>query len=40
MLDLMKLELKRNNMKTYIIATAITCLIMLGFIFLFAYALA
>lgn len=38
MLNLMKLELKRNNMKTYIIATAITCVIMLGFIFLFAYA--
>jgi len=34
----MKLELKRNNVKTYVIASVITCIIMLGFIYLFAYA--
>lgn len=38
MLKLMKLELKRNNVKTYVIASVITCIIMLGFIYLFAYA--
>lgn len=38
MVKLMKLELKRNNIKTYIIASIITCIIMLGFIYLFAYA--
>lgn len=38
MLQLMKLELKRNNIKTYIIASLIICIIMLGFIYLFAYA--
>jgi hypothetical protein len=34
----MKLELRRNNIKTYIIASIIICFIMLGFIYLFAYA--
>lgn len=38
MLKLMKLELKRNNIKTYVIASIITCIIMIGFIYLFAYA--
>ncbi len=38
MLNLMKLELKRNNVKTYIIESGVTGLIMLGFIYLFAYA--
>ena len=38
MLKLMKLELIRNNVKTYVIASVITCVIMLGFIYLFAYA--
>lgn len=38
MLKLMKLEMKRNNIKTYVIASIITCIIMLGFIYLFAYA--
>lgn len=38
MLKLMKLELKRNNIKTYVIASVITCIIMIGFLYLFAYA--
>jgi ABC-type transport system involved in multi-copper enzyme maturation permease subunit len=38
LLKFMKLELKRNNIKTYIIASVITCIVMLGFIYLFAYA--
>ncbi|WP_336249542.1 ABC transporter permease [Stomatohabitans albus] len=38
LIDLMKLELRRNNMKTYIISTIITCIIMIVFIYLFAYA--
>lgn len=38
MLKFMKLELKSNHMKTYIIASVITCMFLLGFIYLFAYA--
>ncbi|WP_312637300.1 ABC transporter permease [Oscillibacter sp.] len=38
MFKLMKLELKRNNMKIYVISSIITSIIMLGFIYLFAYA--
>ena len=35
---LIKLELKRNNIKTYVIASSVTFIVMLGFIYLFAYA--
>lgn len=38
MVDLMKLELKRNSIRTYVISTFIISLFMLGFIYLFAYA--
>lgn len=38
MLYLMKLELRRSNIKIYIMAAAITSIIMLGFLYLFAYA--
>lgn len=38
MFNLMKLELKKNNVKTYVSASLITCVIMIGFIYLFAYA--
>ncbi len=38
MLKLIQLELKRNNIKTYIVASGITCIVMIGFIYLFAYA--
>lgn len=38
MIKLMRLELKRNNIKAYVISSMITCIIMLGFIYLFAYA--
>jgi ABC-type transport system involved in multi-copper enzyme maturation permease subunit len=34
----MKLELKRNNLRTYIIASVVICVIMTGFLYLFAYA--
>ena len=37
MLDLMKLELKRNRLRTYLISTAVTFLLVLGFTYLFAY---
>ncbi|MBS4201678.1 ABC transporter permease [Bacillus sp. FJAT-49732] len=37
MYDLMKLELKRNNIRTYLISTFVIAIIMLGFIYLFAY---
>lgn len=35
---LIKLELKRNNMRTYVIASLIIVITMLGFLYLFAYA--
>lgn len=38
MLKLMRLELKRNNLKTYVAAGAVICFVMTGFLFLFAYA--
>ncbi len=38
MIKLMKLELKRNNIKTYVIAGAVTCIVMIAFLYLFAYA--
>ena len=38
MFKLIKLELKRNNIKTYVIASSVTFIVMLGFIYLFAYA--
>lgn len=34
----MQLEIKRNNMRAYVVASAIASMIMLGFIYLFAYA--
>lgn len=37
MLNLMLLEIKRNKLRTYQLATAITFLLMLGFTYLFAY---
>ncbi|MGD6974456.1 ABC transporter permease [Bacillus altitudinis] len=37
MFNLMKLELKRNNIRTYIISTFVISIIMLGFIYLLAY---
>ncbi|CAM3715546.1 ABC transporter permease [Mesobacillus zeae] len=37
MFDLMKLELKKNNIRTYIISTFVISIIMLGFIYLLAY---
>jgi ABC-type transport system involved in multi-copper enzyme maturation permease subunit len=36
--SLIKIELKRNNVKTYFIASVIICIVMTGFLFLFAYA--
>lgn len=38
MLKLIKLELKRNNLRTYILAGIISCVVLLGFIYLFAVA--
>lgn len=37
MLNLMRLELKRNKLRTYQLATAVTFLLVLGFTYLFAY---
>lgn len=37
MFDLMKLELKKNNIRTYITSTFVISMIMLGFIYLIAY---
>ncbi|MGF7012175.1 ABC-type transport system involved in multi-copper enzyme maturation permease subunit [Lachnospiraceae bacterium PF1-22] len=37
MIDLMKLELKRNNLRTYQIVAAVTFVLVLGFTYLFAY---
>lgn len=36
--NLMRLELKRNNVKTYVMASVIIGIVMLGFLYLFAYA--
>ncbi len=38
MRTLIKLELKKNNIRTYMIATLIITITMLGFLYLFAYA--
>ncbi len=38
MLKLMRLELRRNNIKTYVISSMIICAVMLCCIYLFAYA--
>ena len=38
MKTLIRLELKKNKLNTYIIAGTIITIIMLGFLFLFAYA--
>ena len=38
MMKLIKLELKRNNIRTYLVASAISCVVLLGFIYLIAYA--
>ena len=37
MLNMMKLELKRNRLRTYLISSAVTFLLVLGFTYLFAY---
>lgn len=38
MLKLIKLELKRNNMRTFVVASAVSCMILLGLIYFIAYA--
>lgn len=38
MVELMKLELKRNKMRTYIVTAILISIVMMGFIYLFAYA--
>ena len=38
MIKLLKLELKKQNIRTYIISSIIVSIVMLGFLFLFAYA--
>lgn len=38
MLKLIKLELRRNNMHTYMAASAIACIVLLGFIYMIASA--
>ncbi len=38
MVKLIKLELRRNNIRTYVIASIIIAVVMLGFLYLFAYA--
>ena len=38
MLKLMRLELKRNNMRSYLMASAVSCVVLLGFIYFIAYA--
>ena len=38
MIKLLKLELKKQNIRTYIISYIIVSIVMLGFLFLFAYA--
>lgn len=38
MVKLIKLELRRNNLRTYVISSIIIAVVMLGFLYLFAYA--
>lgn len=38
MIKLIKLELKRNNIRTYLLASAVSCIVLLGFIYLIANA--
>lgn len=38
MMKLIKLELKRNNIRTYLLASAVSCVFLLGFIYLIANA--
>ncbi|MED4404210.1 ABC transporter permease [Metabacillus fastidiosus] len=38
MIKMIKLELRRNNIRTYVIASIIIAVVMLGFLYLFAYA--
>lgn len=38
MLKLIKLEVRRNNVRTYVIASSIITIVMLAFLYLFAYA--
>jgi len=38
MMDLMKLELKGNTIRIYILSTLVITLVMLGMLYLFAYA--
>ncbi len=38
MMKLIKLELKRNNIRTYLLASAVSCVVLLGFIYLIANA--
>ncbi|QTL52386.1 MULTISPECIES: ABC transporter permease [Priestia] len=38
MIKLIKLELRRNNIRTYVIASIMIAIVMLGFLYLFAYA--
>lgn len=37
MMKLIKLEFKRNNIRTYLVASAISCAVLLGFIYFIAY---
>lgn len=38
MMKLIKLELKRNNIRTYLVASAISCVVLLGLIYFIAFA--
>lgn len=38
MMKLIKLELKRNNIRTYLLASAVLCIVLLGLIYFIAYA--
>ncbi|MEC2075826.1 ABC transporter permease [Metabacillus fastidiosus] len=38
MIKMIKLELRRNNIRTYVIASIVIAVVMLGFLYLFAYA--
>lgn len=38
MMKLIELELKRNDIRTYLVASAVSCIVLLGFIYLIAYA--
>lgn len=37
MMKLIKLELKRNNIRTYLVASAVSCVVLLGLIYFIAY---